>query len=201
MKRNRLCEALVDRALEFHRRRFWLRIAAEDNIGIVSPDSPELMIGSVMGQGREHGLSFFRGVNAASIIFRAIDGDQTEDVVDQLGFSVGPLSRIPPEYRHVLDQARFKGRRETLAPWFISKKPGIRSRGPNRKEQRALLFALNGILLADDKDQLNPVDIRDGRILSFELEGSAFEPIVKPSIRSVLKAEDLEFEDDPSELY
>ncbi len=176
--------------MEFYRRRLWLRIEPEEMLGVMLPDGSDLMIGSIMGQGaEEYGLTFFRGPNAASLFIRLIDGEDVIDEIDQIGFSVCALSEIPKECRPILDQARFKGRRETLAPWFVSKLPGKWSRGPKRADQRALLFAINGLLEADDKGQLKPFDIRDGRILSFKLEGNAFEPIVKPSIRVVSQAE------------
>ncbi len=183
---------LFERAMEFYRRRLWLRIRAEEAVGILLPGKPdsELMIASIMGsESDEYGLAFYRGKDAASLMLKVTDGEDVVEEVDELVFSIWALNEIPMEFRETLDRARFKGRRETLAPWFMVKKPGKWPRDLKKSEQQTLLFALNAVLEADDKGQLRPFSVRDGRILSFELEGSMLEPILKPAVRKLPKVE------------
>ncbi|TAH38033.1 MAG: DUF2384 domain-containing protein [Planctomycetota bacterium] len=169
-----LARALVDAAMEFHRRRPWTRLDGDAAFLIRVPDEELPLAASVMGQNAsEYGLMLLRGTRAFSIMLRMIlDDEGPEDVVhdwDMLSATFEPFGMIADELRRPLREAGFSARRENIAPVFMVKRPARNARPPNRTEMRLLLRCLRGVLAADDAGQLAPVPLRRKRRRVFEL--------------------------------
>jgi len=138
---------LIKTALEFYARKPWLECEEDDAVVLDIPGFDRPFAACICGQGgQERGMVLFRDGLAGMDEFLEEEG--FAGGVDQLILLISPLRDVPPPLRRLLEEARWRGRRETLAPHLIVKRPGKFPRGPRKNEIRAALYAVRAVLAA-----------------------------------------------------
>lgn len=194
-QRERMAADLVAAAFDFYRRRLWDQVGPEDAIALRIPTESAPCIATVIGHnGEMHGLILFRGPRPLADVqaFHEENGHDEEGLVhsaSELIFSMSRLSEIPPHARKVLEEAKYSGRRESIAPLIVSKPEGRQPRNPNATEVRTLLFALRGILGAADQGLLRPRSVvGTDELLTLTLSGAPRAPEVKAKFETFADA-------------
>ena len=167
---DRVAKALIEASMRLHQRRLWLRMGDRESVLLELEGVEDPIVATVMGSGgEEYGLNLTVGTNAVSNFkkLRELGPDDTLiEETDMIGISVEPLGNIPTEFRGLLEDAGFVGRRDVLAPFVLIKRPGRHARGPNATERKLTLAAIEAILAADDQNDLEPVSWDSGRCLT-----------------------------------
>lgn len=190
---DRLATRLIQRSLEFYRRRPWLQCMEEDGLIVEFVDPPGLAVASVIGaSGESHGLTMVLGDSAiaAYLQIRWVDDgdDGPMDRAHHLVFTVVPQKHIPARLRGVHEAAKAKAAREALTPFFVAKSPYEDARNPSRAEQRMMLLAIDAILAASDQGDLKPISPESGQMLTLRVEGAAGETVqVEARFQSIRK--------------
>jgi hypothetical protein len=171
-----LARQILKDAFELHRRKLWMRGAQEAPILIHAPAEEHSVVATLAGRaGRDFGVNLMFGEEAfvQAVRWQYTDRRPDHERVPTLICSLDRLADIPMEFRRVLDDAGFRGRRESLAPWIlVAAGPGP-ARPPRERELRALGWCLRALLLTDDAGALDPpeLDLDDRRVLSIEVAG------------------------------
>ena len=189
MLESRLYRETLAAAEAFLARKLWLEFANDDGFAVVVPGEEHPMFASVMGQaGQEYGLVLFRGPEALACLMDMLDRDpEDRDLSDNtafLSFSMGRYDETPPLGRSFLAKARFVGRGSSIVPCFMVMDAGRQPRAPNRGEVEKLLYALKGILKADEAGILARAPLRPGReTLTLIISGDPLDPEVSREVR------------------
>jgi len=157
---------LFDAAYEFHRRKLWKRFTNYDCFGVRIAGLDELMLGVVLGDaGEEHGLSLFRGLNAASVLTALLKhdgpGDDYIHEMDMLGFSMERFGDLPPDSRHLAHEVGRYFKFTDQVPHFLAKPTGRHTRLPDESELILLRQVLWAVVAADRKKRLKPASLLD----------------------------------------
>jgi len=147
---------LVTAAERFHALRLWEAIEADETVMLAMPGEEHPCAVCIMGQRREQfGFSLFPG-GLPDLARMRWEGRPALDEIHQIALTVDPLREIPKELRAVLEAARWRGRRETLAPCCLVKPPGRPTRSPRNREVRLLLYALSALVETHEAGTLAP---------------------------------------------
>ncbi len=172
-------------ACDFHRRKLWKRFTNYDCFGVRIAGRDDLILGVVLGDaGEEHGLSLFRGPNAAACLGALLEpegpGDDALEDMDTLGFSMEAFGTLPPDAQTLLrDGGRHPQYREAV-PHFLAKPAGQNSRLPNESELRELGMIVHAVVQADKEKLLHPACLDDPQgICVLNLSNGPAEPEVR----------------------
>lgn len=115
-----LARALVDAALELHRRRLWLEVPIDAPFLIRVPDEASPLVATIIGHdGSDYGVVLARGDGALACMARALLDPHSDRVafeqVSTLSATMDPLGEIPPHLRRIFDAAMFQARREAFS--------------------------------------------------------------------------------------
>jgi len=154
-----LARAIVEAAVELHRRRLWQETPGDAPFLIRPPDEPTPMVASILGHmGSEYGLSLARGEHALAltVLLHRSERDPPEEVdtISLLGVTMESMSALPPDACDLLKDAGFQVGHDGVAPLFMAKPPHRAPRPPNRSELRLILTALRAVLAVHSAGQL-----------------------------------------------
>ena len=183
--KSRLYRETLVAATAFHARKLWEEYEPDECLAVTVPGRDRPMFASIMGQGgEEFGLMLTCGEHAYRdmLIQLTSDGydEEANDAADVMGFSMVPLHTIPTQRRRFLETAKFRGRRESIVPHFLVKKPGRRPRDcVNRQEAETFLYVVKGVLVAHDRGILAPRAMTFGAdVLTLTVTGDPLKPDV-----------------------
>jgi hypothetical protein len=179
-----LAKRLVDAALELHGKQLWRKFAEDDALVLEIPGRDAPMAACFCGQyGQEFGFALFPEGLAG--LDRFFAGGESDELV----LLVSPLREVPPPLRGLLEEARWRGRRDAPAPHLIVKRAGRQPRNPRKGEIRTVLYAAAAILSAHDELEPRHYASPDGVPLlrlsgkphapSYELDTAVFERAVE----------------------
>jgi hypothetical protein len=186
---DRLAQELVQCALDFHRRRPWMRVPPDAPFLVRVPEESWPLAATIMGQSQgDYGVVLVRGpvgfANQVRMILEDLHPAGQTDELDMLSVSFQALASIPMEFRALLRQTGFSAGREQAAPLFLVKRPGRRLRPPEGAETRLLLRCLKALCLADETGELrvSPLDPVKKRVLELQVTGEPSAPLVRAAI-------------------
>ncbi len=160
----------------------WNDFRDRDAFAVEIPGFDEPLAACFCGQGGgDPGLVLYRdGIAGLETVWRSDQFEDHSESIDQIGLLVAPLHTIAPPLRGLLTAARWRGRRETLAPFLLVKRPGKAPRDANRKEVRAALYAASAALEAIDSGTLELVPFDDpGGVPLLRLSGPPQAPHIE----------------------
>ena len=173
---------------EFGRRQLWKRFANDDLFLIRVPTEEDPLVSSIMGAGGdEFGIGIARGPDGFAGYVDLCDGGPGEDFAaagDLLSVVFDRWCDVPDEFRRTLLRAGPQPRREKVVPVAFVSPPFEATRPASRAELRTLLWALRGILAADDAGLFEPFELdEDGRtILELRVDGQPKRPTVTTEV-------------------
>jgi len=185
MKKDPILTGLYEAALEFDRRALWRRFTNFDSFAVEAPGEDAPMFVTILGDGEEEfGLNVLRGPRALATL-RALHSTEDPDLfeeMDILGFNIDPVASLEPDSRKMARRAGAKPAPDGHLPDFLAKRPGMKPRRPNRREQKLLLYVIRGIFRATESGQLMPEGLnRPGGITTLSVTGDPNDPDVSVS--------------------
>ena len=181
MSRDRLAEDLVATALELHKKRLWLKLAADEGVFVEVPTQEFPVLATAMGHaGDAYGVIIYLGEHAFDCLVRCLRteaGDhELTSALDYVGVTIEPLREIPPYLRAPLEAAGFVHRRDVLAPMFASKRANRAPKSPNRTELKTILWVLKALLATDASGELQPPSVFSGKVMTIRATGELKAP-------------------------
>jgi len=153
----RLARAAVDTLLRLDSRRLWERGPAGSLVLVEVPDWEGSIAACPMGHdGESFGLALYPGgIDAVDVVAARRGDDEAFERIDVVFAIVDRLQGIRRDWRGLLETARWRGRRDALAPHVVVKRAGRAPRNPRRRETKMVLFVAAALLKADDADRLS----------------------------------------------
>ncbi len=183
MDRTRLARTLVQAALRFYDKGLWRKHPSEHIVGLRVPEDPLPLLASIIGSpGQEFGLCLYRGPDALMTLRSMLNDGNREEVIagwHMLSLTIEPANQVAPGLEELLREARFSG---PMAPVFMAKEPGKRSRPMRRAEHELMLRVLSGMLQAEGQGLLRPGSIAPSgpaAIWTLTVEGRPDKPDVR----------------------
>jgi len=185
-KEGTILRSVVHAAGELHERRLWNRISSDNGLALILPTEDAPVIAVIVGSaGAEIGLTLYRGEHALRDWLDERESDwpnpELSESTDTIRVSMTPMGDIPKPTRRMLREAGYS---KSIAPLFLTKRPGLHAREPDEHEAETLLYAINAIVTAEASDELVlPPAPREApaTLLTLHVSGSPKDPAVAVS--------------------
>jgi len=186
-----LARSLIRACQELTRRRTWERTRDDAPFLLRVPTEEEPLAGVFVPPeaGSNHGLFLSCGPSALDRLYQALLRPDLEepgmDEVDMLCISYERWGELLDEFRKPLLLGGLQARRESVVPYLFSRPKEQDSRPPNRREMKTMVWCLQAIFAAEDRDELAPRALYpEFPVLQLEASGKMRAPEVEVSLVS-----------------
>lgn len=168
---------LIETALRIHALAPWDDSEPDDAFAFQVPGHAEPFAGCLLRDDAASALVLFEGGLTAWC--QSLVGGQN-DVGAEIGMLIAPLRKIPPEYRGVLETAKWHGRRDAPAVSLVVRRAGRRNRSARASEIRTALFAATAFLKTWESGDLVPRAFHDpDGVPLLRLSGAPHDPAIE----------------------
>jgi len=172
----RAATRLVRAAEDLYRHAPWFVFDPKDAFLLEVPGEEQPLTAFFQAEG-EVGMALLRDGFAGA---RALRADRLRGSIGWIALIFAPLQEIPRSLRGLLEAARWRGRRDWVAPYLLVKEPGEAARGASVDDTRIALYAACAVVRALDQAALEPVPFATStRLPILRVSGDPLDPVVR----------------------